>query len=159
MPLPLVPAPRSANVDADPPKGPTMAAQSQPKPTGVTPYVKGEGWLTFAAILVFIGGVLNVIWGIAAVDAAKFFAGDAQYVISDLNVWGWVTIVLGGGLMVASAGIFSRNRLAIWAGVVFVAVDAIAQLLSIDAYPYWSLAVFALDVLALYGLLVYGVKR
>jgi len=136
-----------------------MAAQSHPEPTGVTPYVKGEGWLTFAAILVFVGGVLNVIWGIAAIDAATFFAGDAHYVISNLNVWGWVTAILGGGLMVASAGIFARNRLAIWVGVVFTAVNAITQLLAIDAYPFWALAVFGLDLLALYGLVVYGVKR
>jgi hypothetical protein len=31
----------------------------------------------------------------------------------------------------------------------------IAQLLRMPAYPFWSLAIFALDTLAIYGLVVY----
>jgi hypothetical protein len=41
-------------------------------------------------------------------------------------------------------------------GVVVLAGNVIAQLLMMPAYPFWSLAIFALDILAIYGLIAYG---
>jgi hypothetical protein len=35
-------------------------------------------------------------------------------------------------------------------------LNAIAALLSIPAYPFWSLAVFTVDILIIYGLATYG---
>ena len=35
----------------------------------------------------------------------------------------------------------------------------IAALLSIPAYPFWSLAIFAVDILIIYGLAAYGGRR
>ena len=35
-------------------------------------------------------------------------------------------------------------------------LNAIAQLLMMPAYPLWSLCIFALDILAIYGLIAYG---
>jgi len=37
-----------------------------------------------------------------------------------------------------------------------LSLNAVAQLLMIPAYPFWSLALFALDILAVYGLVIYG---
>jgi hypothetical protein len=49
--------------------------------------------------------------------------------------------------------VFVRNSFARWAGVVVLAGDAICEML---AYPFWSLALFALDIVAIYGLIAYG---
>ena len=38
-------------------------------------------------------------------------------------------------------------------------LNSIGALLSIPAYPFWSLAVFAVDVLVIYGLAAYGGQR
>jgi len=38
-------------------------------------------------------------------------------------------------------------------------VSMIGALLSLPAYPLWSLAVFAIDVLIIYGLAAYGGQR
>jgi hypothetical protein len=43
-------------------------------------------------------------------------------------------------------------------GVIFAAVNAIAQLGAMPAYPIWSLALFALDILVIYALMVHGVR-
>ena len=54
------------------------------------------GWWIFAAIMLSIGGVLNLIWGIAAVAESKFTTvTGATYVFSDLKTWGWITLILG----------------------------------------------------------------
>jgi hypothetical protein len=54
--------------------------------------------------------------------------------------------------------VFLKNQLSRWVGVVALAANAIAQLLMMPAYPFWSPTIFALDVLAIYGLLAYGKK-
>ena len=53
-------------------------------------------------------------------------------------------------------GVFVKNQLSRSAGVVVLGANAIAQLLMIPAYPFWSLSIFALDILAIYGLIACG---
>jgi hypothetical protein len=118
-----------------------------------------SGWLTYAATLVLIGGVLNIIWGIGAIDSANFFVANAHYVISDLSTWGWVSLIVGAVLVAAGLAIFSGRRWAVWVGIVFASLNMIVQLLAIPSYPFWSLAVFALDLLAVYGLIAHGLAR
>jgi hypothetical protein len=119
----------------------------------------GRGWLTYAGVLLLIGAALNIVWGIAAIGNAHFFVNDAQYVFSNLNTWGWITLVIGVALAVAGIGVFNGARWAVWAGVVFLSFNAVDQLLSIPAYPFWSLAMFGLALLAIYGLIAHGGER
>lgn len=103
-----------------------------------------------------IAGVLNVIYGIAAVGDSKFFVNNTHYAIGNLNTWGWVALVLGMLQLAAAVSLF---RGGLW-GRIFGAetegFSAIAALLSIPAYPFWSLAIFAIDILVIYGLASYG---
>ena len=48
------------------------------------------------------------------------------------------------------------NQLARWFAVVVLALNAIDQMFFIPAYPFWSLTIIAMDVVALYGLCAYG---
>ena len=57
---------------------------------------------------------------------------------------------------VVGVGVFVKNQFARWAGVVVLAGNAIVQLTMIHAYPFWSLAISTLDILAIYGLIAYG---
>ena len=56
---------------------------------------KGSGSVLFAGIMILIDGVLNVIYGIAAIDKSKFFVSGSEYILSNLNTWGWVALILG----------------------------------------------------------------
>ena len=40
----------------------------------------------------------------------------------------------------------------------FAGINAVIQLLYLPAYPWLSLAIFAVDVLVIYGLVAYGGK-
>ena len=51
---------------------------------------------------------------------------------------------------------FVKNQFARWGGVLILSLDAIAQLLMMPAYPFWSLSLFAVDIVAIYGLIAYG---
>ena len=117
---------------------------------------RGQGWVIFAAALLLTIGTLNVIDGIAAISKAHFYTPNAHYVFGDLKAWGWVVLILGAAEVLVGLGVLAKNQFARWTGVVIVSLNALAQLLMIPAYPFWSLAIFAIDVLALYGLIAYG---
>ena len=119
----------------------------------------GEGWLLFAAIILAIVGVLNVIYGIAAIGDSSFFVGDTQYILSGLNTWGWVTLILGALQLLACLSVMRGGQFGRWFGILAAGLSAITALLSIPAYPFWSLAVFAIDLMIISGLAVYGGRR
>lgn len=110
------------------------------------------GWWFFAAIILGVAGILNVIYGIAAIDKASFLVNDQRYILGELSTWGWVTLIIGVVQLLASASLFSGGGFGRWIGIFSAAASAIASLLSIDAYPFWSLAIFSLAVIVLYQL-------
>jgi hypothetical protein len=116
----------------------------------------GAGWVMFAGIMLLVAGVLNVIYGIAAVDDSKFFVHETQYILSGLNTWGWVTIILGALEILAAFSIWAGGGFGRWFGIFVASLSAIGALLSMPAYPFWSLAIFAIDILIIYGLAAYG---
>ena len=120
---------------------------------------EGSGWVLFAGIMIMMVGVLNIIWGIAAIDKASFFVQDTKYIFSDLQTWGWIMLVLGGLQLAAAFSIWAGGGYGRWFGIATATVNAIAALLSIPAYPFWALAIFAIDVLIIYGLAAYGGDR
>jgi hypothetical protein len=119
----------------------------------------GGGWPVFAGILILIAAALNIIDGIAAIGNSTFFVGEAKLIFNDLNTWGWVLLILGVVQLLAAFGIFVGNQAARWLGVVFASLNAIAQLLFISTNASFALAVFALDILVIYGLVAHGRER
>jgi hypothetical protein len=117
---------------------------------------QGHGWIVFAGTLLLIIGVTNTIQGIAAIGKAHFYVANAHYVFGDLKTWGWVVLILGVIEILIGLGVFAHNQLARWSGVFALGLNSIAQLLMMPAYPFWSLCIFALNTLGIYGLLVYG---
>jgi hypothetical protein len=119
--------------------------------------MRGLGRVVFAAILLIVAGTLNVIYGIAAISDSKFFVNETRYVFSNLHTWGWITLVLGviqltGGFSLAGGRAYGRV-----VGITAASLGAIGALLSIGgAYPFWSLGIFALCVIVIHGLVVYG---
>jgi len=116
----------------------------------------GEGWVIFAGIIIMIAGTLNFIYGIAAIANSHFYVANTRYVVGDLKAWGWAVMLLGVLQFCVALGIWVRAGWARWTGVLIAALNAIAQLLFIAAYPLLSLAIIVLDVLVIYGLVAYG---
>jgi len=117
---------------------------------------RGSGWTAFSGVLLLIVGALNVIEGIAAIGNSRFFVHDTSYVFGSLKTWGWIIVCIGAIQFAAGLGVFTRNQLARWTGVIVLSFGAIAELLMMPAYPFWSLALFAVNIVAVYGLIVAG---
>jgi hypothetical protein len=109
-------------------------------------------WWLFAGILLLVAGVLNLIWGIGAVSDAKFFVAGQKYIIGSLHSWGWVTLILGVVELIAGLSLLSGGSFGRWVGIFAAGLASISALLSIPAYPFWSLCVFALAIIILYQL-------
>src|SRR4051812_1300146 len=114
------------------------------------------GWWLFAGMLLGIAGVLNVIYGIAAVGDSTFFTENAKYILSGLHTWGWVMMLIGALQVTAAFSLFAGGGFGRWVGIIAAGLSSIAALLAIPAYPFWSLAIFAVDIAIVYGLAVHG---
>jgi hypothetical protein len=116
----------------------------------------GDGWVLFAGVMLAMLATLNVIEGIAAVSTSTFFVNDAKYILSDLNTWGWAMIVLGVVQGLTAIGVWMKVKAVRWVGVTIAALNAIAQMFFLPAYPLLSLMLFTLDILVIYGLIAHG---
>jgi nicotinamide riboside transporter PnuC len=117
---------------------------------------RGFGWVMFAGVLLLLLGTLNVIEGIGAIGNAHFFVHNTNYMVGSLKTWGWIALCIGVLQLLVGVGVFAKNQFSRWIGVVVLCGNVVAQLLMIPAYPFWSLTLVAIDVLAIYGLVAYG---
>jgi hypothetical protein len=119
----------------------------------------GYGLVTFAGVMLMIACVLNTLYGIAAIDDANIFVGNAHYVFADLNTWGWLLVVLGVLQGFAALAIWRGATWGRWFGVACATVNAILQTFWIPAYPVMAMTIFVLDIVVIYALLAYGGRR
>jgi len=113
---------------------------------------RGYGLVLFAATLLSVIGCFNLIYGIAAIANSHVFVANAHFVFANLKTWGWITLILAVLQILVGIGVLAGNQVARWFGVVLVGLNAIDQMFFIPAYPFWSLTIIAVDVVALYGL-------
>jgi len=111
-----------------------------------------SGWWVFAGVLLLVAGVLNIVYGLAAIGDSKFFAENVEFILSSLNTWGWIILIIGVLELIAAFSLFSGGEFGRWFGIFIASLNAIGALLSIPAYPFWSLAVFALAIIIIYKL-------
>ena len=119
----------------------------------------GYGWITYASIMLGLAGTFNVIDGIVALSKSRFYVADASYVFSDLRTWGWIVLVVGALEIFAALYVTRGSEFARWFGVGAASLNGIAQLMFLPAYPLWAISAFAMDILIVYGLIVYGGAR
>ena len=119
--------------------------------------MRGLGRALFVAILLTVAGVLNLIYGIAAVSNSAFWAGETRFVASSLHTWGWITIILGAIQLIAAFSLFGGGLFGRIIGLFAATIGAIGALLDIGgAHPWWALGVFVLCVYCIWGLVILG---
>ena len=139
-------------------QGPKMTSATTGPATRGGRHAEGHGYglVLFASVLLVMVGCFNLIYGIAAIANSHVFTANAHYVFGSLRTWGWITLIIGGLQVLAAGGVLAGNQLARWFAVAVVGLSAIDQMFFIPAYPFWSLMIIAVNVVALYGLCAYG---
>jgi hypothetical protein len=116
------------------------------------------GWIIFAAAVMIVAGVFDVIWGITAIVRDEVFvSGPRGNVINlDYTTWGWINLVIGVGVVVAGLALFSGSIIASVVAITMAVISAISNLLSISAYPIWSVMVIAMNIFIIYAIAMHG---
>jgi len=120
---------------------------------------RGAGWISFASIMLLIVGTFSIIDGVIALSKSSFFTANAVYVFSDLRTWGWITLILGVVVLFAAGSVARGGQFGRWFGIAAAGLNSIGQLLFVPAYPWWSISAFAVDMLIIYALTVYGGRQ
>lgn len=117
------------------------------------------GWIAFAAVMMIIGGSLNLVYGFIALVNDTWVGWNeatSSAVLIDLTSWGWAHIILGACLLLAGIGVLSGNILARTIGVIVAGVSMIGNFFFIPVYPIWSIIVIVIDILVIYALTAHG---
>ena len=119
--------------------------------------MRGTGRVAFAGFLLLLAGFVNIIYGFGALDNASVFVNDKRYIFDNLNTLGWVLLILGVIQLAGGFSLLAGNAFGRVLGIIGGSLGAIGALLSIGGgYPWWSLAVFALCVYVVHGIVVFG---
>ncbi|MEZ5171515.1 MAG: hypothetical protein R3A49_12330 [Acidimicrobiia bacterium] len=115
------------------------------------------GWTFFAAIMLMVVGVFQVIAGIAAIAEDDLYVKGPDWVAQfDVTTWGWIHLIVGIVLVVSGFGILSGNLAARIVGVIVAALSAIANFAFLPWYPVWSIVIIAVDVAVIWALTAHG---
>ena len=120
------------------------------------PSTKSEvaaGTSIVAAVVLATVGVLQVFQGIAALARDEVFVVGIEYVYKfDLTTWGWIHLILGVVVVLVGVALFTGATWARICAIILLALSIVANFLWIPYYPWWSLTVIALAILAIWGL-------
>jgi len=105
--------------------------------------------------MMVILGSLDAFWGLAAIlNDEVVVVGGTGALIFDITTWGWIHLILGSVVALTGVGLITGNSAARVAGVFFVAVNAIAQIVWFPAAPLWAFLMIILDTVIIYQLTV-----
>jgi hypothetical protein len=117
------------------------------------PGVWAQGLILFAAVMMFVGGGFQAIAGLAAIFENEFYTVTPNYVLEfDVSVWGWIHLLLGVVVVFAGYGLLSGQTWARVVGIILASISALVNFAFIPYYPFWSLAIIALDVFVIWAL-------
>lgn len=115
------------------------------------------GWVAFAGIMLMLGGLINIVYGLAAIFNQGWYlyaAGDIYLV--NLQTWGWAFLAVGVLKIVSGALLMSGNLFGRVMATVLVSLNILANLAFIGIAPFWSALLIAVDALVLYAIIAHG---
>ncbi|WP_434318534.1 DUF7144 family membrane protein [Leifsonia sp. P73] len=117
------------------------------------------GWVFFAAVMLLIGAAIDIFYGIMAIigpNTAYFVGPNGRAASFDVAGWGWWSLVIGVGLALAAFSLLTGRTWARIFAVVVAGLNAVTQLMSLPAQPWWSIVMVAVDILVIYAVTVHG---
>ena len=118
---------------------------------------RGFGWTVFAGTMLLLASVVTGLWAIAAFANSSYFREDGL-VAGNLTTWGVVLLCVATVQGVTGFMVLARSKFAAVVGLIIAGVSVTANLVSIGAYPLWSVIAITIDGLVIYALCAYGFK-
>jgi hypothetical protein len=117
-----------------------------------------SGWLFFAGTVLGIAGIMRIFDGIWAFRYDGVIPDELEGALlgTSLSSYGWLWIIVGIVLILASFAVLARSQFARWIGIIAGAILTITAFWWMPYYPVWSLAYVIIGVLVVYGLAAHG---
>ena len=112
------------------------------------------GWTVFAAVMLMISGIGNVLEGIAQIVRGSYFVTLPNYAYNlSVHSWGWIHLIAGIVVFLAGAALLADKTWARVVGVAFASLSLFMNLVYLPFFPVWSIIVIALDAFVIWALL------
>ena len=111
------------------------------------------GLVVFAGVMLVVTGLVNVFEGFVALfDDERLVITPDNLIVVDVTGWGWFLLISGLLLLAVGCGLLAAQTWARITAIIVVGLHVILQVVSLGAYPVWSLLMIALDTAVLYAL-------
>jgi hypothetical protein len=122
---------------------------------------KGEGWIIFAAVVLFVAGIMRIFDSIWAFRYKGAIPDHLQNGLLGTNLknYGWLWLFVGILLILCGFGVMIRSQVSRWIGIFAGAVAAVTAIWWMPYYPIWSLTYIAIGVFVVYALAAYGSRE
>jgi hypothetical protein len=120
-----------------------------------SPDDRGQNWAAFAAVLFIVVGCFSILHGVAALVEDDYFRVD-ELLFGDLSLWGVIYLILGVIQLGTGLLIWRGSVIGVMLGISLAALSAVNSLLSVGAYPIWSVIILAFDGVIIYALTAHG---
>ena len=114
-----------------------------------------NGWVGFAALLVLIVGAIDFFMGLIAIIRGEYYViHGSQLIVFDTTAWGWITLLLGIGIVLVGFALAGGAGWARWVAIIVVSFGLLENLLwqGNTGFTLWSLTVLTLQIIVIYAL-------
>ena len=106
-----------------------------------------SGWVTFAAIIVVIAGMFNLLSGIAAITETDQVKALNQVLYGINNeAWGWFWAAIGVAQLITAILLFARSPTGAMLAILGATISATFTIFLIFVAPLWAITVVALNI-------------
>jgi hypothetical protein len=117
--------------------------------------VKRNGWLTYAAVMMFIAAGLYAIWAINLWADSAWVADVSNGVLGDQGwLWGVFDAVMAVVFVFAGKSLLDGRSFGRWVAVVAASIGIVRWFYWMAFTPFLALAIVAMLFLVLYAVLV-----
>jgi hypothetical protein len=121
--------------------------------TGQAPAPRATGFRTFAGVAMVVGGAWHILEGIPAIaHDVVYVRAPAGIYTFDLSAWGWLHVVLGVLVAAVGVAVLRGQGWAVATGMILAGLSLLGSFLFLPWYPFWSLAIMAVDAAVIYAL-------
>ena len=112
-----------------------------------------SGWVTFAAIVVVIAGMYNLLSGVAAITESESVKvlNEVLYGI-DIEAWGWFWAAIGVAQLITAILLFARSPAGAMLAILGATISATFTIFLIFVAPLWAITVVALDIAVIWAI-------
>jgi hypothetical protein len=110
---------------------------------------------SFAGVLLIITALLDILQGMSAIANDDLYSQGSDYLYKfDMNVWGWIHVVLGVIAVAIAVGILRRTGWGQVGGMIVAGLGILTNFAALPHYPLWSMIVIAFYLLVIWSLSV-----